>query len=150
MFATLLCRLVRFPSPPVELAGALSLLMAIEGQAQQATPPASAEPCLGYAYNILPTPMLPSGIQTVAQVLPGTPAEAGGLRAGDLLVSVDDVLVSAGPPSLVPGDTIPFVVSRQGENVILRMIVGQREVDAAGEAVCRPRAGSTPGPELAP
>ena len=125
---------------PISLAGAMVLLTAVGVHAQQPSAPSAAEPCLGYAYNIRPTPMVPSGIQTVAQVLPATPAEAGGLRVGDLLVSVNGLPVSAGSPSLVPGDTIPFVVSRTEGNVVLQMVVGQREPDGTGEMVCRPHA----------
>ncbi len=136
MSASALFRILVYSVPATVL-----FLTAVDVHAQQSTSPAPAEPCLGYAYSIRPTPMLPSGIQTVAEVLPGTPAEEGGLRVGDLLVSVDGVFVSEGAPVLVPGDSIPFVVSRAGENVVLRMVVGRREPDGAGGVVCRPLAG---------
>ena len=105
---------------------------------QPATAPAPA-PCLGYSYNIRPTPLLAGGVQTVAEVQPGTPAEAGGLRPRDILVSIAGVLTtSATPPRLVPGDTIDFLISRDGRNVTLIMIVGRREPSPSGDPVCRP------------
>jgi S1-C subfamily serine protease len=111
-----------------------------QAQAQQNAPSAQPTPCIGYSYNIRQARMVIGGIQTVAEVLPGTPAEAGGLRPGDILVSVAGVPTNSGGPSatLVPGDTIPFVVNRDGHNVTLTMVVGQRQTDPSGDSVCRP------------
>lgn len=124
----------------IAILAALTIALApSEGQAQQSTPAPAPAPCLGYSYNTRPARLLAAGLQQVMEVRPGTPAEAGGLRAGDIMVSVDGVpTISEAAPRLTPGDTIDYVVSRDGRNVTLVMVVGQREPVPSGDPVCRP------------
>src|SRR5690606_28801352 len=115
----------------------LTIVGAIPAQAQQAPAAARPTPCIGYVYNARPARMVAGGVQTVAEVLPETPAEAVGLQAGDVLVSIAGVPPNhTGPgPTLIPGDTIEYVVSRAGRNVTLTMVVEQREPVPSGDPV---------------
>ena len=118
----------------------LSLTSGSRGEAMGRQTAVQPAPCLGYAYNIQSARLVAGGVQIVAEVLPETPAQAGGLRPGDVLVSVAGVSTGSGAqaPRLVPGDTIPMVVSREGRNVTLTMVVGQRQPVPGGDPVCRP------------
>jgi len=68
----------------------------------------------------------------VSQVMPGTPAEAAGLKAGDLLVAIDDDDVAdiRGYSDILrnhePGDTIRLRVVRDGEEIELEAQLAAR------------------------
>jgi hypothetical protein len=68
----------------------------------------------------------------VSQVMPGTPAEAAGLKAGDLLVAIDDDDVAdiRGYSNILrnhePGDTIRLRVVRDGEEIELEAQLAAR------------------------
>jgi len=70
------------------------------------------------------------GNNTVTEVLPGSPAEAGGLMAGDFIVSLggiassdDKAQLRRGRPMI--GETWEFVVERDGETVSLDVTFGE-------------------------
>lgn len=70
------------------------------------------------------------GNNTVTQVLPGSPAEAGGLMAGDFIVSLGGIASSDAKAQLRRerpkiGETWEFVVERDGETLSLDVTFGE-------------------------
>jgi serine protease Do len=72
----------------------------------------------------------------IAQVVPGSPAEEGGIRQGDVIVEFDGKAVadSQGLPRIVAttpvGKTVAVKVFREGKEVNLRVKVGEMEEKA--------------------
>jgi regulator of sigma E protease len=64
------------------------------------------------------------GQPMVDQVLPGKPAERGGLRAGDRIVSIDGVAVRS------PSDVAALTNERPGQPMVFRYARGGAEADA--------------------
>jgi S1-C subfamily serine protease len=68
----------------------------------------------------------------VAEVVPGSPAEAAGVRAGDVLVALDGKPIadlrgySAALKARQPGDTVELTVRRDGEEKVLTATLGER------------------------
>ena len=68
----------------------------------------------------------------VAQVMPGSPAEAAGIRPGDVLVALDGVPIadlrsySAALKAHQPGDTVELKLQRDGEEVVLTATLAER------------------------
>ena len=66
----------------------------------------------------------------VGAVAPGGPAEKAGIRAGDLIVSInrrpvtDSSGMSAGLAGAKPGDTLEFGIVRDGRQSVVRVVVG--------------------------
>ena len=75
------------------------------------------------------------GQPMVDQVLPGKPAERGGLRAGDRIVSIDGVLVRS------PSDVATLTNERPGRPMVFRYARG----DAEAEATLTPEATDSNG-----
>jgi serine protease Do len=77
----------------------------------------------------------------IAQVVPGSPAEEGGIRQGDVIVEFDGkpVADSQGLPRVVAttavGKTVVVKVLREGKEVNLRVKVGEMEEKAKTAAV---------------
>ena len=92
-----------------------------------AAPPAPAHSSSGRRVSLgtLPDFAFPGPGVKVSQVMPGTPAEAAGLQAGDLLVAIDDEEVPdvRGYSNILrshePGDTIRLLIVRAGEELLL-------------------------------
>jgi Do/DeqQ family serine protease len=69
----------------------------------------------------------------------GSPAERAGIRAGDVIVAVDDRAVPDLPPALKvitdvpPGKTVPVKVLRKNQEVALSVTVGRRKPREAEE-----------------
>jgi serine protease Do len=85
----------------------------------------------------------------VARVMPGSPAERAGIKAGDVILSFngDELQVSAALPPLVgnadPGAVVPLVMQRDGKQVTIKVEVGQldnqdREVADGSESAAPP------------
>ena len=64
---------------------------------------------------------------TITEVMPDTPAERAGLRKDDVIVSVDDLVVTDGIALIVairthrPGETVEMVVVRGGEEQVVEV-----------------------------
>lgn len=77
-------------------------------------PPRAARAPLTFGFRLDPGPPL-----AVLEVMPGSPVEAAGIRAGDILVSVDGrsatfELVHSVARRTSPGDTVRFRIRRDG------------------------------------
>jgi aminopeptidase N len=89
------------------------------------TPPSRSSSSRRVSLGTLPDFAFPGPGVKVTQVLPGTPAEAAGLEAGDLLVAIDDAEIAdvRGYSNILrghePGDTIRLRVVRDGEEIVL-------------------------------
>jgi hypothetical protein len=87
----------------------------------------------------------------IEDVQPGSPAMLGGMRTGDTVVRMDGHDLIANPPTktYAPGDTVQFVVRRDGAEVPLTIVLGRWDPPVApadGTRTCRPL-GSTAGGE---
>jgi serine protease DegQ len=75
----------------------------------------------------------------IAGVLKGGPADAGGIRPGDILLAVNgkSVTDSASLLNLIaalkPGDAAQLTVSRKQQSMVLAIQVGRRPVQPARE-----------------
>jgi len=74
----------------------------------------------------------PADAGIVESVMPGSPAEAAGMLAGDRLISIDGRRIAT-PDDLQavmgahrPGDAVPLVVERRGETIDLTLTFGGR------------------------
>ncbi|HYD10689.1 MAG TPA: trypsin-like peptidase domain-containing protein [Acidimicrobiales bacterium] len=81
------------------------------------------------------------GIETetgafIADIVPGSGAEDGGLRAGDVIVEIDGREVTSATDvgeiitSFDPGDRVEIVVEREGEEETVEVTLGSRGVEA--------------------
>ncbi len=74
----------------------------------------------------------------VARVVAGSPSDEAGLKPGDVILSFNDeplVVSNALPPlvgAVVPGETVPLRVLREGKQITLKVKVGELPPDAAG------------------
>lgn len=132
----------RSPSVPTFGAALAALLLPAALAAQTAqtaasTPAAAARPagCRGtrgqtstwtLARENGPPVVFP-GYPSVDWVQPGSPAEAGGMKPGDLIVVQDGHDLIANPPKQpsLAGDTVVFVVRRNGAEVPLTVVLGR-------------------------
>jgi serine protease Do len=73
----------------------------------------------------------------VANVGPGSPADKGGMKAGDIIVEVNGVKLKTARQlptlvaGLVPGKTAPVTVLREGKRVSLKVTIGKMPEDAS-------------------
>jgi serine protease Do len=73
----------------------------------------------------------------VANVTPGSPAEKGGMKAGDIILEVNNAPLTSSRqlPSLVaairPGTVAPFVIMRDGKKETLKITIGQMDEETA-------------------
>jgi len=84
----------------------------------------------------------------IESVQPGSPAEKAGMRPYDLVVAQDGHDLIANPPAqpALAGDTVVFVVRRNGTEIPLTVVLGRWDPpqEAPGVTrVCRPL-GSNP------
>jgi serine protease Do len=90
----------------------------------------------------------------VANVIPGSPAEKGGMKAGDIIVVVNKVELASSRqlPNLVasirPGTIVPFVVIRDGKRVTLKIKIGEMDKDVAAGPVKPGKRSETTAGEL--
>lgn len=88
-------------------------------------PPSEERPYLGIYYR----PAVRGAY--VAQVVPGSPAEEGGLEPGDVILAVDGERVTRSNPlnrillSYHPGDVARLRVERDGERLDLEVTLGR-------------------------
>ncbi|HEY8373683.1 MAG TPA: trypsin-like peptidase domain-containing protein [Pseudonocardiaceae bacterium] len=77
-----------------------------------------------------------NGGAEIAEVVPGSPAEQVGLRAGDLIVDVDDRRIDGSDAVVAevrshrPGDRIKVTVQRGGSEETVEVTLGSRVIDA--------------------
>jgi len=92
----------------------------------EVTPVPGERPYLGIRYI-----QRPRGAE-VQEVIPGSPAEAAGLRVGDLIRKVDGRAVSSGRPladvlsAYRPGDRVVLTVEREGREIEIPVTLGRR------------------------
>jgi len=75
---------------------------------------------------------------TLSAVEPGAPADAAGLKAGDSILSIDGVPIEEWqdvPDTVRPlgGETIDFVVERDGDRITLPVTLAERHPQVAGK-----------------
>ena len=88
-------------------------------------------------------PVVIPSYSTVESVQPGSPAEAGGMKAGDIVLTQDgyDLVGNPPPRPALAGDTVQLVVRRAGNNVTLTLVLGRWDPPQEQEGVtrvCRP------------
>lgn len=82
----------------------------------------------------------PAGGAQVGQVVPGGPADKGGLRQGDRILQIDGEPVhgsddlSASVNSRQPGEKVPVVVERSGQRRTLTVTLGTQPRSASGQS----------------
>lgn len=80
---------------------------------------------------------------TIESVQPGSPAERAGFQYGDIVLMQNGRDLVGNPPAqpALAGDTVQFVVAREGRNVTLTVVMGRWDPpqEAPGVTrVCRP------------
>jgi len=92
----------------------------------EVTPVPGERPYLGIRYV-----QRPRGAE-VQEVIPGSPAEEAGLRAGDLIRKVDGRAVNSSHPladvlsAYRPGDRVVLTVEREGREIEIPVTLGRR------------------------
>lgn len=80
----------------------------------------------------------------VARVLPGSPAQAGGLQEGDVITAFNgrDIVLSSDLPHMVgrvrPGDDARLSVVRGGRDIVVRLEIGQLPEEGQMQTAQRP------------
>ncbi|HSU14101.1 PDZ domain-containing protein [Longimicrobium sp.] len=149
---------MRLSPPASPLALTLATLLLPAALAAQAAAPAASRPpgCRGttsqsssftLARENGPPVVFPS-YGAVETVQPGSPAEAAGMRPGDVVVLQDGRDLIGNPPAqpALAGDTVVFVVRRNGAEVPLTVVLGQWDPPQEAEGVtrvCRPMGSQT-------
>jgi hypothetical protein len=145
-------------SPSASTLAALVLPAALAAQTT-GTPPADSRPpgCRGTTSQTSSITATRSNGETVVfpdypsieSVLPGSPAEAAGMKYGDVVILQDGQdLVSNPPGPRLAGDTVHLVVQRNGVEVPLTVVLGRWDPPQEAEGVtrvCRPVTGASPG-----
>ncbi|HET7228798.1 MAG TPA: hypothetical protein VFJ16_02215 [Longimicrobium sp.] len=135
-------------SPSVSTLALLLLPAALAAQTTGPAPGATRPPgCRGTNIQTSLTsiarpngePMVFPSYGEIESVQPGSPAEAGGMRRGDLLILQDGHDLIANPPKQprLAGDTVQFVVRREGVEVPLTLVLGRWDPPQAAPGVDR-------------
>lgn len=139
-------------SPSVStLAAALALLLlpaALPAQTSGSTPGASRPVgCRGtntQTYSVTlnrpnTEPIEFPSYSEIVDVTPGSPAEAAGMRFGDLIVAQDGRDLIANPPRQprLAGDTVVFTVRRNGAEIPITVVLGRWDPPTAAPGVDR-------------
>jgi S1-C subfamily serine protease len=151
----------RSPSTPSFAAAFAALLFpaALAAQAAAITPGASRPPgCRGVTSQTseftLPRegkePVVFSTYPQIETVQPGSPAESAGMKEGDFTILQDGHDLIANPPakSYLAGDTVQFVVRRDGREIPLTVVLGRWDPPEEADGVtriCRPVATTAGG-----
>ena len=107
------------------------LTATIAGAAGPAAAPATGEPRRASLGTMPDFAFAGPGVR-VQEVMPGSPAEAAGVRAGDVVVALDGAPVadlrgySAALKGHGPGDTVKVTVRRDGEEMVLTATLAGR------------------------
>jgi len=140
------------------LAGAFALLVLPAAlQAQTPAAPAASRPigCRGVSSNTSSVSVPRAGQEPwvfpsypeIEDVQPGSPAERAGFRPGDRVILQGGRDVVGNPPTVpaLAGDTVVFVVRRDGNEVPLTVVLGRwdpAEESPGVERICKPLAPS--------
>lgn len=89
------------------------------------------------------SPIVIPSYSTVESVTPGSPAQAAGMRPGDIVITQNGRDLVGNPPTqpALAGDTVELMVRREGRNVTLRVVLGAwdpPQEQPGVERVCRP------------
>ena len=82
-----------------------------------------------------PGELIPSGAW-VREVMSGSPAEEAGLKAGDIIIGIDDTPIDANHRlvdvlgAYAPGDRVVLQIVRDGGELTVKVTLGQSETDA--------------------
>jgi len=149
----------RSPSLPI-LAAAFALLLLPAALSAQTAAPAGSRPpgCRGTntQTSAFTLTRLSGGDVTfpsygeIESVQPGSPAERAGMRARDVVLAQDGHDLVANPPAqpALAGDTVVFLVRRNGVEIPLTIVLGRWDPPQEAEGVtrvCRPLAANAGG-----
>lgn len=144
----------RLPSVPTLLAALAAVVLptTLAAQTGGSTTAASPPPgCRGTTVDVSTFRMAREGgppidfpsYPLIETVQPGSPAERAGMKSGDLVVLQDGHDLIANPPKKTyhAGETVQFVVRRDGVEVPLTVVLGRWDPpeEAEGvERICKP------------
>lgn len=85
-------------------------------------------------------PAVPNNTSEIGAVIENNPADQAGMLAGDRIIEIDGEEVSTWTDVLesiqaLPGKTVPVIVDREGEEIILTIEVASAQVGEDGETI---------------
>lgn len=85
-------------------------------------------------------PAVPNNTSEIGAVIENNPADQAGMLAGDRIIEIDGEEVSTWTDVLesiqaLPGETVPVIVDREGEEIILTIEVASAQVGEEGETI---------------
>ena len=85
-------------------------------------------------------PAVPNNTSEIGAVIENNPADQAGMLAGDRIIEIDGEAVSTWTDVLesiqaLPGETVPVIVDREGEEIILTIEVASAQVGEEGETI---------------
>ena len=85
-------------------------------------------------------PAVPNNTSEIGAVIENNPADQAGMLAGDRIIEIDGEEVSTWTDVLesiqaLPGETVPVIVDREGEEIILTIEVASAQVGEDGETI---------------
>lgn len=85
-------------------------------------------------------PAVPNNTSEIGAVIENNPADQAGMLAGDRIIEIDGEAVSTWTDVLesiqaLPGETVPVIVDREGEEITLTIEVASAQVGEDGETI---------------